>query len=474
VSDPLEPSQPFPQAARRALLDQELRENLRRATQTIRLRRDQVVAEVADWEDLRRRAAAIKDHVLRHLDRYLEQLEEEVTRRGGQVHWARDAQEACRIVVDVVKATGARQVVKVKSLTTEEVGLNDALEREGIQAVESDLAELIVQLAHDRPSHIVVPAIHKNRQQIRDLFAQAMNLPHLSAEPRELAEAARRYLRERFLHLQVAIAGANFLLADRGAAVVVESEGNGRMCLSLPRTLITVAGIEKVLPSLEDLGIFLQLLARSATGETMNPYTNVVGGVVPGDGPQEWHLVLLDNGRTQALADPLGRTALRCIRCAACLNICPVYERVGGHAYGSVYPGPIGAVLTPQLRPHHPGAQSLPYASTLCGACAEVCPVAIPIPRLLVHLRARAVQRELEGPQPLARLQAQHLFLRSLARSFADPVRYEQLQRLGSVVRPLAGREGRGLPGLVGWTRWRRLPKVPRRSFRRWWREMHP
>jgi L-lactate dehydrogenase complex protein LldF len=473
MSDALRPPLPFPEAARRSLANATLRANLRNATRTIRRRRDQVVGEVEDWESLRAQAAAIKDHTLRHLDRYLTALEEAVVARGGQVHWARDAAEACAVVGDLVTAAGARQVLKVKSLTTEEIGLNEALSARGVEAIESDLAELIVQLAGDRPSHIVVPAIHKNRFEIRDLFARAMGLPDLAPEPAALAEAARRYLRERFLTMTVGISGANFLVADTGAVAVVESEGNGRMCLTLPHTLITVAGIDKVVPTFEDLGVFLRLLARSATGERMNPYTTVFAGVVGGDGPQAFHLVLVDNGRTRALADPLGRTALRCIRCAACLNVCPVYERVGGHAYGSVYPGPIGAVLTPQLRPDDENARTLPYASTLCGACADVCPVMIPIPRLLVHLRAAAVRAGETSGRVAVRLSPERLALRALARAFAQPARFEQLQVLARVVRPLGGREGRWLPGLGGWTRSRALAPVPRRSFRRWWREEH-
>ncbi|MCL6596158.1 MAG: lactate utilization protein [Firmicutes bacterium] len=473
MRDALRPEAPFPAAARTALADATLRANLRRATSTIRRRRDQVVGEVEDWDRLRAQAAAIKDHTLRHLDRYLAQLEAAVAERGGQVHWARDAAEARDVVADLVVGAGARRVLKVKSLTTEEIGLNDVLAERGVEAVESDLAELIVQLGGDRPSHIVVPAIHKNRFEIRDLFARAMGLPDLAPEPTALAEAARLYLRERFLAMTVGISGANFLVADTGAVAVVESEGNGRMCLTLPHTLITVAGIDKVVPTFEDLGVFLRLLARSATGERMNPYTTVFSGVVPGDGPQAFHLVLVDNGRTRALADPLGRTALRCIRCAACLNVCPVYERVGGHAYGSVYPGPIGAVLTPQLRPDDEHARTLPYASTLCGACADVCPVGIPIPRLLVHLRSVAVRADEASGRLGARLAPERLMLRALGRAFAQPRQFERLQALARVMRPLGGRQGRRLPGLGGWTRSRALPTAPRRSFRRWWREEH-
>src|SRR5690606_26086525 len=256
-----------------------------------------------------------------------------------------------RIITDLVRATGAAEVVKVKSMVSQEIGLNEALTATGISVWETDLAELIVQLGQDRPSHILVPAIHYNRTEIRDIFRRAMPGvdPALTDDPHRLTMAARAHLRRKFLTTGVAISGANFAVAETGTLVVVESEGNGRMCLTLPRVLITVMGIEKVVPAWRDLAVFLQLLPRSSTGERMNPYTSMWTGVTPGDGPQEFHLVLLDNGRTAVLADELGRTALHCIRCSACLNVCPVYERTGGHAYGSVYPGPIGAVLTPQL-----------------------------------------------------------------------------------------------------------------------------
>ena len=339
----------FPEAARAALADSQLRRNIGKATTTIRAKRAAVVEERADWEGLREAGQASKERTLRHLDRYLEELEAAVQAGGGQVHWARDADEANRIVGDLAAAAGARELVKVKSLTTDETGLNDALAARGIQAWETDLAELIVQLGHDRSSHILVPAIHLNRAEIRTLFMRTLELDELSDEPRALAEAARRHLRRKFLEAQVAVSGANFLVAETGSVCVVESEGNGRMCITLPRVLITVAGIEKLVPTWQDLEVFLSLLPRSSTGERMNPYTSIWSGVREGDGPQEFHLVLLDNGRTNVLADAFARQTLKCIRCSACLNVCPVYERTGGHAYDSVYPGPIGAILSPQL-----------------------------------------------------------------------------------------------------------------------------
>jgi L-lactate dehydrogenase complex protein LldF len=465
---------PFPEAARAALGDAQLRRNLAKATGTIRAKRAQVVGELPDWAELRAAGAALKDQVLANLDGYLVQLEEQVTARGGVVHWAGDANEANRIVAGLVEAAGAREVVKVKSMATQEIGLNEALAAAGIAAWETDLAELIVQLGHDSPSHILVPAIHRNRAEIREIFLREMGgvglpaPPDLTDEPRALAEAARLHLRRKFLEAEVAVSGANFAVAETGTLAVVESEGNGRMCLTLPRVLITVMGIEKLVPTWRDLEVFLQLLPRSSTGERMNPYTSMWTGVHPGDGPQEFHLVLLDNGRTATLADPQGRSALRCIRCSACLNVCPVYERAGGHAYGSVYPGPIGAVLSPQLTGVEDNA-SLPYASTLCGACYDVCPVAIDIPQMLVHLRSRVVEAKREhGRVP----SAEQVVMASAAYAMGSPARWTAALRAARLGRLLGGRRGRISalpPPLSAWTGTRDAPLPPTRPFRDWW-----
>jgi L-lactate dehydrogenase complex protein LldF len=461
-------TQSFPDAARDALGDSQLRRNLGHATATIRTKRAAVVAECDDWEELRRAGEALKASTMARLDEHLERLEREVTARGGTVHWARDAHEANAIVTRLVQATGETEVVKVKSMATQEIGLNEALEAAGIEAKETDLAELIVQLGGDQPSHILVPAIHRNRAEIREIFLREMPGvdPELTSEPRLLAMAARKHLRERFLRAKVAISGANFGVADTGTLLVVESEGNGRMCLTLPETLITVMGIEKVVPTWADLEVFLQLLPRSSTGERMNPYTSAWTGVTPGDGPQTFHLVLLDNGRTATLADEVGRAALHCIRCSACLNVCPVYERAGGHAYGSVYPGPIGAVLSPQLTGVEDNA-SLPYASSLCGACFDACPVRIDIPSLLVRLRAQHVDANRGGIPS-----AEAIAMAAASWAMSTPGRFgaaETASRLGRLLGRSTGRISALPPPLSAWTGSRDLPRPPAETFRQWW-----
>ncbi|MBF4762217.1 iron-sulfur cluster-binding protein [Nocardioides islandensis] len=453
----------FPVAAREALADTQLRRNLAHATATIRDKRARVVAEVENWEELRLAGAAIKDAALASLDEHLVRLEERLTAAGATVRWARDAEEACAIVAEVAQAHGIDEVVKVKSMVTQEIGLNEALEAQGIAAWETDLAELIVQLGDDLPSHILVPAIHRNRAEIREIFRRRMDgAEDLTDEPAVLAGAARAHLRAKFLSARMAVSGANFAVAETGTLVVVESEGNGRMCLTLPEVLVSVVGIEKVVPTWEDLDVFLRLLPRSSTGERMNPYTSTWTGVTPGDGPQEVVVVLLDNGRTRALADQVGRQALRCIRCSACLNSCPVYERVGGHAYGSVYPGPIGAILNPLLKGVGVDEQvdSLPYASSLCGACFEVCPVRIDIPSVLVDLRSQVVDAHRGGIPS-----RESVAMKGAAATFSSG------KRLGLAER--AARLGTGVAARFGasaWTGARDLPRAPRESFRAWWR----
>ena len=429
----------FQVAAKELLGDTQLRKNVRHATNVIQNKRGIVVGEMADWQQLRESGRQIKEHTLEHLDFYLEQFERNCTRAGGVVHWARNAAEARAIAIDLIRQTGSQEVIKIKSMTTEEINLNHALTDAGIHAFETDLAELIIQLGHDLPSHIVVPALHKNRQQIREIFQREMNLPDLGERPQDLAEAARTFLREKFLRVKTGVSGANFLIAETGGVCVVESEGNGRMCLTLPETLITIAGVEKVIPRYQDLEVFMQLLPRSATGERMNPYNSIWTGVHPTDGPRAFHIILMDNARTEILADTESRQTLACIRCGACQNACPVYRQTGGHAYGSVYAGPIGAILTPQLQELHHG-QSLPYASSLCGACYEVCPVKINIPEVLIHLRHKVVEQDTQG---LGALNPEALAMKAMAMIFTSETRFRAAQRLGRMAeRPLVNRQG--------------------------------
>ncbi len=414
---------PFPKAALPVLRNIQLRKNVEHATDVIQTKRNRLVAEKTDWQQLRNAASAIRAHALDHLLTYLEQFESRCTAAGGIVHWAADAAEARTIILNIL-----------------------------------------------RDSHIVVPALHVGRSQVREIFARRMGLKDLSDDPHALAAAARTYLRQKFLSVPTAISGANFLIADTGGVAIVESEGNGRMCLTLPRTIITIAGIEKVIPRFQDLEVMLQVLARSATGERMNPYTSLWTGVRPGDGPQRFHVVLLDNGRSSILARHKERQTLKCIRCAACINTCPVYRQTGGHAYGSVYPGPIGAILTPQLM-NMEFAQSLPYASSLCGACYEVCPVKINIPEVLIELRAQVVNQEREEPNRF--FDPMYLGMHIANGIFASASRFRAAQRMGRIaLKPFTGKDGwiRSLPGLGSrWTMTRDLRGLPDQTFREWW-----
>jgi L-lactate dehydrogenase complex protein LldF len=461
---------PFPAAALPVLRNTQLRKNVAHATDVIQAKRGLLVAEKKDWQQLRTAAAAIRAHALANLGSYIAEFETRCTEAGGIVHWAIDAVEARAIILDILHRENANEVIKIKTMTSAEIHLNPALEAAGIGVVETDLAELILQLGEDEPSHIVAPALHVNRSQVREIFARRMGLENLSDDPQVLTAAARTYLRQKFLSVPAAISGANFLIAETGSVAVVESEGNGRMCLTLPRTMITLAGIEKVLPKFKDLEVLLQVLARSATGERMNPYTSLWTGVTPGDGPQRFHVVLLDNGRSGILARPKERQTLQCIRCAACLNTCPVYRQTGGHAYGSVYGGPIGAILTPQLmQMEH--AQTLPFASSLCGACYEVCPVKINIPEVLIALRAQVVDQE--RGQPSRWFDPMFLGMKTANMIFASARRFRAAQWAGRFGLSLfTGKDGwiHRLPGLgARWTVTRDLRGIPAQSFRQWW-----
>ncbi|MDA8080172.1 MAG: LutB/LldF family L-lactate oxidation iron-sulfur protein [Actinomycetota bacterium] len=465
----------FKSRSTREIRNLQMRKNISHATSTIREKRKKVVSEVENWEELRTRAAQIKQHTLSNLDFYLEEYERNVTEAGGQVHWARDATEARQIALELVRESGAQSVIKVKSMVTEEIGLNDFLVENGIEPTETDLAELICQLAGDESSHILVPAIHRNRVEIRDIFeATFAKKGTLEAEPSKIAEAARQHLREKFLESKVAITGGNFLVAETGSVAIVESEGNGRMCLTLPNNVISIVGIEKLIPTMEDLEVFLTLLPRSSTGERMNPYTTIWTGRPPAQlelgketpfNEKSYHIILLDNGRTRVLSDEIGKQALSCIRCSACLNVCPVYERVGGHSYESVYPGPIGAILTPQLV-GDPLAGELAFASTLCGACYEVCPVKINIPEILIHLRS--IHSDHKRDTVLGNIERGSFGVVGIVMGNTNlfNIATASVSRILKYGGPVLNRVGKYLPPINGWIESRTLPDAPKETLR--------
>jgi L-lactate dehydrogenase complex protein LldF len=472
--------------AREALEDAQLRGALRNLANTFGERRKVAITTVDDWEGLRERARAIKDETLAHLDSYLEAFADNAERAGAHVHWAEDAAQACRIVVRLLGERQASRVVKSKSMATEEIHLNAALEAEGLAPVETDLGEWIIQLAHETPSHIVVPAIHKSKKQIAQLFAEKLGI-----EPTEdvakLTEAARRSLRQRFAEAEVGISGVNFGVAETGTILILENEGNARLTMSLPKTHIAVMGIEKVIPRLADLDVFLKLLPRSGTGQRLTTYQSLITGTKrtpDAEGPEELRIVLMDNGRSAMLSHPVTRQSLACIRCGACLNACPVYQQIGGHAYGSVYPGPIGAVITPQLIGIAKAAQ-LPYASSLCGACREVCPVKIDIPALLLHLRAEISEGTAAGTAnqkgPVKRKLSERLAFRLYGLAWSHKSSYEWSMRVARWLQRGVARQGRigklsGVaarlaPALGAWTAQRDGRLVAPRSFREQWRD---
>src|SRR5947209_8222966 len=476
----------FDRNAREALGDAQLRGALRNLAGTFGERRRAAIATLDDWESLRERARAVKDETLAHLDKYLAEFADNAERAGAHVHWARDAAEACAVVVRLLQERGAARVVKSKSMATEEIHLNAALEREGLAPVETDLGEWIIQLARETPSHIVVPAIHKSKRQIAELFAEKLGIEP-SDDVSVLTAAARRVLRRRFAEAEVGISGVNFGVAETGTILILENEGNARLTTSLPRTHVAVMGIEKVIPRLADLDVFLKLLPRSGTGQRLTTYQSLITGAKRSggdEGPDEVHIVLMDNGRSRMLSHPVTRQSLACIRCGACLNACPVYQQVGGHAYGSVYSGPIGAVITPQLAGLKKAAQ-LPYASSLCGACREVCPVKIDIPELLLHLRAEVAEGTAAGTAaqrgPVKRKAGERLAFKLYALAWSSQRLYEWGTRLARLLQRPAVRDGRIgrvgrlvarlAPPLAAWTEWRDAPPVAPRSFREQWRE---
>jgi L-lactate dehydrogenase complex protein LldF len=451
-------SETFDENAKAALADVQLRGALRNATSLFGKRRLEAARSLNNWEDLRTHARAIKDEVLLHLDRYLETFVANAEKRGAVVHWASDAAEANAIICKLALDRNARTIVKSKSMTTEETRLNDALEAAGMQVVETDLGEYIIQLAHETPSHIIAPAIHKTKGQIAELFTETLGMPPTD-DVAQLTSTARATLRDRFAAADVGISGVNFGIAESGTIVIVENEGNIRLTTSLPRVHVAVMGIEKVIPRFADLDVFLKLLPRSGTGQRLTTYQSFITGTkrnVDDEGPEELHIVILDNGRSRMLAHPVTRQSLACIRCGACLNACPVYQQVGGHAYGSVYPGPIGAVITPQLMGIEKTAQ-LPYASSLCGACREVCPVKIDIPRLLLHLRSEITTNHANGSA------AERLAFKMWARVMMSSALYNLGAMAGRIMQKV-------MPLSKAWTSERDLRPIERESFRSLWK----
>jgi L-lactate dehydrogenase complex protein LldF len=413
-----------------------------------------------DYQGLRTRANEIKKHTIDHLDYYLEQLESNVVAHGGQVVFCRTGDEVADFVLDLAKKRNARLIVKSKSMTTEEIHFNEHVERHQLEVVETDLGEYILQLAHQRPYHIVAPALHMTRYDVAELFSETLGVEK-EVIPENQTKIARATLREKFLHADIGVTGANFLVADSGAVLLVENEGNARLSTSAPKIHIAVAGIEKVIPRAQDLAVFLNLLGRSATGQPLTVYTSFLSGPRRAgeiDGPDEFYLVLLDNGRTKLLRDPEKRQSLYCIRCGACLNHCPVYRKIGGHNYPWVYSGPIGAIITPQFH----GVQQdswLPFASSLCGACAEVCPVKIEIPRLLLKLRSEVTEAN----------QKQSSFERRGFRIWAwvmtHPRIFRWLGSMGAKLWPIVPKIG----PLKKWASQRELPRLAPQSFHQLW-----
>lgn len=457
----------FTDHASKALRDASLQQALKLLTDNFAPRRVEAMAALGNAEALRNQARAIKEHTIEHLDVYLERFANQLGKLGGQVHWAADAAEARHIIATIAQQTGTRRIVKGKSMATEEAHLNPFLEEQGYEVLETDLGEYIIQLAHETPSHIIAPAIHKTRKQIAHLLHDKLQTPYTEVVP-EMTQIARNTLREGFLQADMGITGVNFAIAETGSMVLVTNEGNGRLCSTMPRVHVALMGMEKIIPRLSDLSIMLKVLTNSATGQKISSYVTLLTGPRRSfdlDGPEQLHVVIMDNGRSGILAGEQ-REALYCLRCGACLNVCPIYQNIGGHAYGWVYPGPIGAVLTP-LFVGLDSAQDLPRASTLCGACREACPVKIDIPKMLLGLRHQLVQRE-------DVTEAERILFKLWAWVMQHPKIYAYLTQIMVFTQRLWARQGwlERLPGpFAGWTQSRDLKAVSQQTFRQRWRQ---
>ena len=450
-----------------ALDNPQLQKNMSAVVRTALYSRDQAVEAVPNWETLRQYAADVKAHTLTQLDFYLEQLEERVVEQGGKVVWVENGEEALSFITRLAHKKGMAKVVKSKTMLGEEIHLNQGLEAAHIDPIETDLGEYIIQLAGETPFHIIAPALHKSKQEVADLFTEKVNMPPTD-DVQQITATARRILRTHFLTARLGITGVNFGVAETGTIVVVENEGNARLSASVPEVHIALMGIEKVVPRAADLSVFLKLLCRSATGQKITSYVNFINGPRRSDeldGPGEFYLVLIDNGRSKILADSFLRQTLACIRCGACLNVCPVYQRIGGHAYGSTYPGPIGAILTPQLLSEEEAPEH-PFASSLCGACYETCPVKIEIPHILLKLRER-VQRKKNDRA--SHIPLEKWSMQVWAWSMSSSRRFAWLSKLMRSAQGwfLTEKKPRiSLPLLSGWTKHRELPRLPKESFR--------
>ena len=469
-------TQEFRRASDKALADAKLQSFLGRSMGTFDGARAEAIEELSPqrWEELRIRGREIKRHTLDNLDYYLELLRSRVIRNGGHVHFAQDAEEARSIVGRIAQSRGLKLAIKSKSMVSEEMALNPFLENLGVEPVETDLGEYIIQLADETPFHIIAPAMHKSKEDVSELFEKKINRPNLK-DIESMANAAREVLREKLIGADMGITGANFLVAETGTVTLITNEGNGRFCTSVPRTLVSITGMEKVIPSIEDLGVFLRLLPRAATGQRITSYvTHVSGPRRPGeeDGPEEFHLVIVDNGRSKLLADPDLRESLYCIRCGACLNTCPVYRKVGGHAYGWVYPGPIGAVVSPVLVGLD-RSKDLPHASSLCGACRDVCPIKINIPHMLLKLRSQIAEGT--GSARTKASLGDRIMAGGYRRLMSSPRMLSLVHRFGRWVQWPLVRRGRirriPLPPFSRWTRSRDLPPLSSKTFRQIWAE---
>lgn len=464
----------FQQASAKALRDRKLQTYLKRAMGHFDEARKEAIEELTQeyWEELREEARRLKKHTIDNLDYYLDLLHERVTRQGGKVHFAKDSDQAKRIVGQIATSRHLQLAIKSKSMVSEEIGLNPYLEKIGVEPVETDLGEYIIQLAQETPFHIIAPAVHKSKEDVSQLFAEKAGRPNLK-EIKDMAQAAREILRDKMIGADMGITGANFLVAETGSLVLVTNEGNGRFCTSMPKVLVSIAGMEKIVPCLEDLGVFIRLLPRAATGQRISSYVTHVSGpkrAEEDDGPEEFHLVIVDNGRSSLLRDPDLRESLYCIRCGACLNVCPVYRKVGGHAYGWVYPGPIGAVVSPVLTGLN-NAIDLPQASSLCGACRDVCPIKINIPHMLLKLRAQINESPNANERRLAKFDK--LIASGYRRLMSSPRLLGVTRTLGLLIqRPLV-RKGRissvPIAPFSKWTRSRDLPALAPKTFREIW-----